>query len=170
MATYTASQATDRLVAEGFDRADVDALMGSMVDTLAEEAWDDEQQEWLVTEDEIELLRSSLDIVNPWCEVTITFRPHRGDAVTRTDTWAGWVTLARQWWENVSDKDTVAAELGAPGYDFESIYHDEAADDDAVAEWYATQAAAVTGWLGTYRGIAAWAGWDKQPATIKLDR
>ena len=163
MSTYTAEEAAANLCCfEGFDIDDIEGIMGILSDVLP-----DANPEAL-TGEEIHALAVILDHVEDDVETTITFRPHFGPARTMTLDWQGFVALARQWWATVADKHFVADELGATGYDFESIYYRDVADTDEV--WWEKQATIVNEWLGTYRGIAAWARWDRQPAIIRLER
>ena len=165
MSTYTTDEAAGFLLhIEGFGIDDIEGIMGILPDVLPDADPD------ALTYKDLDAIAEVLDHVEDDVETTITFRPHFGPARTVTLDWQGFVALARQWWATVADKDFVADELGAPGYDFESIYYRDVADTDEAEVWWDEQEAKVADWLGTYRGVAAWAGWDRQPAVIRLER
>lgn len=162
MITYTTDEAAGILSRhEGFDIDEIEGIMGILSDVLPDADPD------ALTVQDLDALAEVLDHVEDDVETTITFRPHFGPARKVTLDWQGFVSLARQWWAGVSDKDFVANEMGAPGYDFEGKAYEVDFDDEA---WWDEQEAKVADWLGTYRGIAAWAHWDRQPAVIRLER
>ena len=59
-----------------------------------------------------------------------------------------------------------AQELGAPAYD-EAQMPGVDDESDEVMAWWDDQSDTVMEWLGTLDGVTRWAGYDKQPATIK---
>ena len=106
--------------------------------------------------------------MNTDTEISITFRPHQGKHVTRTTTFSEWVIQARDWWRDYpGDFADAAQELGAPAYDADEMPSAEDESDDAIA-WWDRQRGLVSEWLGTLDGIERWAGYDKQPAMIRV--
>jgi hypothetical protein len=106
--------------------------------------------------------------MNADTEISITFRPHYGKNVTRTTTLSEWGSQARDWWRNYpGDFADAAQELGAPAYDTDEMPSVEDESDAAIA-WWERQHDLVAEWLGTLDGVERWAGYDAQPAFLRI--
>jgi hypothetical protein len=58
--TTTATQAVEILEAEGFDAGDIEAVLSSFIDASTDLPWDDDEDEWLLSAADMQVLRGAI--------------------------------------------------------------------------------------------------------------
>lgn len=62
--TTTATQAVEILEAEGFDAGDIEAVLSSFIDASTDLPWDDDEDEWLLSAADMQVVRDELNGVS----------------------------------------------------------------------------------------------------------
>ena len=60
----TATQAIEVFELEGFDTGDIEAVLGSFIDASTDLQWDDDEDEWVLSAEDMRVIRDELNGVS----------------------------------------------------------------------------------------------------------